>query len=163
MTPQQPSPFTLARLMRAYAEALQRHDLLAKEIAAETDLNQADAALNFHRISSGVPRCQYRPHHGTCTNDGRFAVSSDHNQHFLKVVCQIHLQAMAPTRCELVASLDEGLPRYARKLQELQRLIRHDPKLAATCESELQEIRRRLRPNNFHTNNHCPHQPRRPA
>ena len=67
---------------------------------------------------------------------------------------------MAPTRCELIASLDEELSRYAWNLQDLQRKIRRNPKLAATYEFELNDIRRWLRPNSFYTNTDCPHLPR---
>ena len=157
MTSLEPSPFTLARRLRAYAEARQRHNLLAKEIHAEHRLSNSDAALYFHRISSGVPRCQHQPN--LCTNDGEFAVSSDHDD-LLNIACRHHLQTMAPTRCELVASLGEDLVRYAVSLQELQRQIRNKPNLASTHQLELLDINRRLRPNNHYSNPECPYHPR---
>ena len=115
MTNNEPSLFILARRLRAYAGALQYHDLSAQEIRDETRLNPPAAALYFHRISSGIPRCQHRPSLRACTNDGEFAVTSDHNHDLLKIACRQHLQAMAPTRCELVASLGEELPTLRRK------------------------------------------------
>ncbi len=134
MTSLEPSPFTLARRRRASAEARQRHNLLAKEIHAEHRLSTPDAAFYFHRISSGVPRCQHQPN--LCTNDGEFAVSSDHDD-LLKIACRHHLQTMAPTRGELAASLGEDLVRYAVNLQDLQRKIRNNPTLADAYELEL--------------------------
>ena len=157
MTSLEPSPFTLAQRLRAYAEALQHHDLLAKEIHADHRLSTPNAALYFHRIRSGIPRCQHQP--SLCTNDGQFAVSSDHDDDLLNIACAKHLQTMAPTRCQIVASLGEDLVHYAVKLQHLQREIRNNPNLANTHRIELQDLNRRLRPNNRYFNPDCPYQP----
>ena len=163
MPTQESSPFTLLRRLRAYAKPsnattsspgkLQPKQISTRPTPPSTSTASAPAS---HAANTG-------PSLRACTNDGQFAGTSEHNHDLIKIACRQHLQDMAPTRCELVASLGEDLSRYAVNFQELQRKIRRHPKLAATYEFELQDIRRRLRPNNFYTNTDCPHQRRRPA